>query len=209
MKQIMNEPLARLGLVPDMKLSLCQTQCDTFAALVEHNKCHHCFANPVLDLPGDGRLSVAKNPATMHDGKTVRPKRAFPDFGNFQFDLGENAAGRVALAALAQDRALDNKRGFLSQFFDRKRCELNRAQRGGQHTSQEKHRKFSLHPQTIDNRYATGKKYLEATGGMSSVGRASRRDRLGEGAERFAAGHGADQSSFLLRVDDRYIALFA
>ena len=128
MKQIMNEPLAGLGLFPDVKLSLGQTERDTFAALVEHNKCHHFFANPILDLTGDGRLSVAKNSATVHDGETVRRERAFPDLGDLKLDLRENAAGRVALAALAQDGALDNERGFLGQLFDRKRRELYRAQ---------------------------------------------------------------------------------
>ena len=108
----MNEPFAGLGLCPDAELALCQTQRDTFAALVEHNKRHDFFADPILDLPGDGRLSVAKNPATVHDGKAVRSERSFPDFGTVKFDLGENAAGRVALAALAQNGALDNERGF-------------------------------------------------------------------------------------------------
>src|SRR2546426_6842803 len=43
----------------------------------------------------------------------------------------------------------------------------------------------------------------------SPIWRASRRDRLGEDAERISAGHGAHQAPFLLRVDHRYIALFA
>src|SRR5207247_709527 len=106
MKETMNEPVAGLPLFPDVKLSLCQTERDTFAALVEHKKRDHLFANPVLDLSGDGRLSVAKNPAALHDGETVRREGAFPDFANLQFDFRVNAAGQVALAALAQDGAL-------------------------------------------------------------------------------------------------------
>src|SRR5881396_243240 len=128
MKQIMNEPLAGLGLFPDVKLSLGQTERDTFAALVEHNKCHHFFANPILDLTGDGRLSVAKNSATVHDGETVRRERAFPDFANLQLDLRVNAAGGVALAAFAQDGRAHDERRFSGQLFDRKRRELNRPQ---------------------------------------------------------------------------------
>jgi len=72
MKEIMNEPLACLGLLPDVKLSLCQPKRDAFAALIEYDKRHDFFADVVLDLPGNGGLSVAKNPAAVHDGETVR-----------------------------------------------------------------------------------------------------------------------------------------
>ncbi len=134
MKQIMHQPLAGPGLSPDVKFSLGQPKRDAFAALVQNQKRDHLFTQAIFDLAGDGRLSVAENPAALHDGETVRRERAFPDFGDLQFDLRENTAGGVALAAFGKDGALDDERGFLRQLFDRKRRELNRAQRESRKT---------------------------------------------------------------------------
>jgi hypothetical protein len=46
----MHEPLAVSGRVPDVKLSLRETERDTFAAIVEHKKRHHFFAHAIFDL---------------------------------------------------------------------------------------------------------------------------------------------------------------
>src|SRR5437773_5138029 len=52
MQQVMNEPLAGLGLFPDVKLSLCQTERNAFAAVVENQKRDHLFTQLIFDLAG-------------------------------------------------------------------------------------------------------------------------------------------------------------
>jgi len=99
-----------------------------FAAMVQKQKRDHFFTQGILDLARDGRLSVTKNPASVHNGATVRRESAFPDLGNLQLDLCENAAGGVALAAFAQHGGPHDEGGFFGQLLDRKRCELNGAQ---------------------------------------------------------------------------------
>src|SRR5881396_2463666 len=74
-KQILHEPLAGLGLLLDLKFSLGQPKRDTFPAMVQNQKRDHLFAQGIFNLAGDGRLSVAKNSATVHDGETVCRER--------------------------------------------------------------------------------------------------------------------------------------
>jgi hypothetical protein len=118
MEQIMNQLFPGLGLVPDVKLSLCQAERNAFAAMVEDQKRDHLFSQLIFDLAGNGRLSIAKNSSTVHQSETVCWESAFPDFGNLQFDFGENASSRVALAAFAQDGAPNDERRFPGQLLN-------------------------------------------------------------------------------------------
>src|SRR5436309_827207 len=60
MKRIVDQSLPCLGILPNMKFSLRQSKGDAFAALVQHEECHHLLADAVFDLTRDGRLFVAE-----------------------------------------------------------------------------------------------------------------------------------------------------
>src|SRR2546428_11665125 len=71
-KQIMNEPLAGPGILSDFKFSLGQPERNAFTALVQNQKRDHLLTQAKFDLSRHCRLSVAKNPAAVHDCETVR-----------------------------------------------------------------------------------------------------------------------------------------
>ena len=132
MKRVADEFLMSGTFLPYMKFALSKTEAHTLSALVDDQECDHLFANFKLDLVGNSRLPVTEDTAAVHEGKNPVGPDTLPDLAYLQLHFGIDASRRIALAAFAQHRPLNDELRMVGELFDRERDKVVRPNESGQ-----------------------------------------------------------------------------